>query len=188
MADPCNMSAGPPDWGNTSFNCCSDHTSHVSQSHLGTWLIPSCYTCMSVLICLANGLMLDCYRRCAAARTVTNFFIVQLSIADLSVGVMLPFLAVFYVVKRSQMMIHNDMLCVLNYTLFMPPASASVLALLALTYDRFKSVITPLDYPSHMTRRRAHLIVAFGVWTPALTLGKFILSFIVIEFVFISRL
>ena len=132
---------------------------------------PVLYAVMSAIICLGNILVLDCYRKVESARTVTNVFIVQLAVADLCVGVTLPFLSSFYIVRKLRLFDDIHDVCIFSYTLFVLPACASVLGLLLMTLDRFLSILFPLKYRVNMNKCKAYALSMAVVWFPSLSFG-----------------
>ena len=112
-----------------------------------------------------NGLIVYGYARFRRLRTRTNYFVVNLAIADLLLtGVLgawiieeirgIPF------DKSAKMFINNvDVLCF----------SASMLSMTAVSLDRYFAITNPLRYDNTCTRLRA-LITTVIIWSTALVM------------------
>lgn len=109
-------------------------------------------------------------------RRPTNYLIVSLAVSDLLVGLLsLPFRISQTINGEAwpddlgkagcQFWIWIDMIC----------SGASILNLVAISFDRLLAVKWPLTYQENMTTRRAFLMISF-VWVYALIVGS--LSFV----------
>ncbi|XP_066278344.1 D(1) dopamine receptor-like [Branchiostoma lanceolatum] len=114
----------------------------------------------NVLVILA----VTCHRK---MRTVTNFFIVSLACADLSVGItVLPFAAT------------NDILgywpfggyCDVWVSFDVLNSTASILNLVVIAFDRFLAITAPFTYHTRMTERTAGILIA-TVWGISLVMS-----------------
>ncbi|XP_019644432.1 PREDICTED: beta-2 adrenergic receptor-like isoform X1 [Branchiostoma belcheri] len=114
----------------------------------------------NVLVILA----VTCHRK---LRTVTNFLIVSLACADLSVGItVLPFAAT------------NDILgywpfggyCDVWVSFDVLNSTASILNLVVIAFDRFLAITAPFTYHTRMTERTAGILIA-TVWGISLVMS-----------------
>ena len=115
---------------------------------------------LMVVIIGGNGLVIIAIWRSEQLRTVTNFFVANLAIADFCVGLFL-IMHICMFIQRS--ILENLHVCVLRYASLNTTMSASLLCLLAITYDRHKAIFRPLHYEQEMTPRWVRVIIA-GVW------------------------
>nr|XP_002734602.2 PREDICTED: histamine H2 receptor-like [Saccoglossus kowalevskii] len=94
-------------------------------------------------------------------RTVTNYFVVSLALADLQLGILvLPFSA-FNEVRREW--IFGPILCNIYQSFDVLFCTASILNLFVVSIDRYIAITNPMEYPMKMSRRRALLAIA-AVW------------------------
>ena len=123
---------------------------------------------LMVLILLGNGLVLAVYLRSPSLHTVSNFYIIQLAVADICVGALMPMHIVMYLHPRW--MTKYLHLCLFRYTSMLLFQSASIASLVALTWDRFNAVVRPLHYHENVTGR-GYVRGVVAVWLFPLTLG-----------------
>ncbi|CAH1786638.1 unnamed protein product [Owenia fusiformis] len=116
---------------------------------------------LGIIICFGNGLVITSYVRFKALRTVANFFIVNLAIADFCVGIMMPLHVAMYIYPT--MLASSIYVCLLRYMLLMLSVCASLLSLFGITVDRYIAIVVPLRYKAIMTRKNAYLL-AGSIW------------------------
>ena len=128
---------------------------------------------LAVTIVSGNFIMFLVFGRSGRASRVQHFYIVQLAIADFTVGLLLPFHIVTFVYP---VILRNIYVCIFRFSSALVVMCASVLSLLALTADRYQAIHQPLTYKQHLsfTRRAA---ASSGIWIFSLLAG-FIPSFI----------
>jgi hypothetical protein len=98
---------------------------------------------------------------------VTNYYVVQLAVADFAVGIVMPFhVAAFF---KEEIVTANIKVCVLRYASIMLFATCSICGLVALTGDRFLAITDPLRYHDKMTTRR-YVISGVAMWAPCILL------------------
>ena len=100
------------------------------------------------------------YRR-PGLRSITNYWIVSLAVADLliaSLGVPVWCLKILQKAGLIEHNVHNLFTIIVVLTL-----SASSLNILALSYDRFVGVTSPFQYHSRLTPRKCAKLIA-GIW------------------------
>lgn len=122
-------------------------------------------TCALLALC-GNSLVLIVFTRCRSLRTVTNYYVISLAIADslvASVGVPSA-------ISTSVGLPRNFHLCLVMNSLLMLLCTGSILSLVAVTVDRFWAIVHPMTYSVDMTKRRATAVIAC-CWTLAAIIG-----------------
>ncbi|XP_055616037.1 octopamine receptor Oamb isoform X2 [Toxorhynchites rutilus septentrionalis] len=116
---------------------------------------------IDVLVIAGNTLVVAAVTSSHKLRSVTNFFIVSLAVADLLVGLaVLPFSATWEVFK---VWIFGDVWCRVWLAVDVWMCTASILNLCAISLDRYVAVTRPVTYPSIMSTGRAKSLIA-GLW------------------------
>ncbi|XP_031618115.1 octopamine receptor Oamb isoform X2 [Contarinia nasturtii] len=139
---------------------CTDIDS-VKWTEPGNLVSLACLAFINVLVIVGNCLVIAAVFCSHKLRSVTNFFIVSLAVADLLVGIaVLPFSATWEVFK---VWIFGDLWCSIWLAVDVWMCTASILNLCAISLDRYVAVTRPVTYPSIMSTKRAKLLVA-GVW------------------------
>ncbi|CAO1426103.1 unnamed protein product, partial [Diamesa tonsa] len=116
---------------------------------------------INILVIVGNCLVIAAVFCSHKLRSVTNFFIVSLAVADLLVGLaVLPFSATWEVFK---VWIFGDVWCRIWLAVDVWMCTASILNLCAISLDRYVAVTRPVTYPSIMSTRRAKSLIA-GLW------------------------
>ncbi|KAL5284016.1 GPROAR1 family protein [Megaselia abdita] len=116
---------------------------------------------INVLVIGGNCLVIAAVFCSNKLRSVTNFFIVNLAVADLLVGLLvLPFSATWEVFK---VWIFGDVWCKIWLAVDVWMCTASILNLCAISLDRYVAVTRPVTYPSIMSTKRAKSLIA-GIW------------------------
>lgn len=131
------------------------------------------------LVCLA--VFKDPYKR---LKTPFTFFVVNLAITDLIVGMVTEPISVVLHFREGLSLPIGDYVAIIHMSYFIS-CTASVLSLAALTADRFTAISYPLQYRARLTSRRAFMIVGL-IWFVSLTLPfvYFKVGYLVYAFVF----
>lgn len=87
---------------------------------------------------------------------VSNYFIFNLAISDLLVGVTLPFHLAFYVDRTLN---HNKLFCISRFVIISLACGGSIYNLMVIAIDRYVAIVYPLNYSSYITRKRVLLII-----------------------------
>ncbi|XP_013418231.1 D(3) dopamine receptor-like [Lingula anatina] len=118
-----------------------------------------------ILIGFGNILVIAAYFRSEKLQTTTNWFVVQLAAADLLVALGMPLQIAMFIRDDVVQDLH---VCIIRYSLPMSSITGSVLCLLAISVDRYVSVIYPFYYKSVnvLTAKTKGLGVVF-VWVPS---------------------
>ncbi|XP_068199358.1 adenosine A2c receptor [Antennarius striatus] len=112
------------------------------------------------LVCAAVGLN-------RKLRTVTNYFLVSLAVADICVGVIaIP----FAILTDMGLPRHNLYLCLLMLSVLIMFTQSSIFSLLAVAVDRYVAIFKPLRYQVLMTSRNAVLVI-LTTWLLAFLIG-----------------
>jgi len=120
--------------------------------------------CLVILFTLlGNGLVVIAVASTRRLRSsVTNYFVVSLAVADLTVAVLvMPYAVVYELYGRWTF---GWVFCYFWISCDVTCCTASILHLCVIAVDRYIAVTEPLTYRGRMTRRRALAAVA-GVWT-----------------------
>ncbi|KAH7642684.1 putative g-protein coupled receptor no9 [Dermatophagoides farinae] len=131
---------------------------------------------INIMVIFGNILVILSVFASSKLRTVTNFFIVSLAVADFLVGIaVLPYSLTFEILDTW---IFGEVWCQGWLVIDVWMCTASILNLCAISVDRYLAVTRPVRYRSLMTAKRAKFIIA-GVWIisfiicfPPLLLGK----------------
>ncbi|XP_053947511.1 octopamine receptor Oamb isoform X1 [Anastrepha ludens] len=114
-----------------------------------------------LLVISGNSLVIAAVFCSNKLRSVTNYLIVNLAVADLLVGLaVLPFSATWEVFK---VWIFGDVWCSIWLAVDVWMCTASILNLCAISLDRYVAVTRPVAYPSIMSTKRAKSLIA-GIW------------------------
>ncbi len=131
------------------------------------WIFVGIDLFLAVTISSGNGFIICILLRIRKLRTVSNYLIMQLAIADFTLGLTLVYHSAVFL-ERSIVIGSN--LCALRYATLLLPGSASLLGLLAITVDRYIAIVDPFRYQRIQAPRYA-ATYALGVWIPAVVIG-----------------
>lgn len=137
-------------------------TNHSEQNPCIVHYTSIHYTLLAVILVFAllgNGFICVAFILRRKLRTVTNYFVVNLAVADCLLVVLWLIWAMFYVFC----VVDIGMVYLFLQTIEHIFSSASVVGLAVVSYDRFYAVNHALHYGSTMTHRRA-LKAIVGVW------------------------
>uniref|UniRef100_A0A8C6SWT3 Adrenoceptor alpha 1Ba n=1 Tax=Neogobius melanostomus TaxID=47308 RepID=A0A8C6SWT3_9GOBI len=101
-------------------------------------------------------------------RTATNYFIINLAIADLLLGTTV--LPVSATVEVLDYWIFGQIFCDIWAAVDVLCCTASIMSLCVISIDRYIGVRYPLQYPSIVTERRA-LLAMLGIWALAIVIS-----------------
>lgn len=113
---------------------------------------------LSVLTAGGNLMVMISFRMDKQLQTVSNYFLLSLAIADVSIGFISMPLFTMYVLMGYWTLgpIICDTWLAMDYLM----SNASVLNLLIISFDRYFSVTRPLTYRARRTPRRASFMIA----------------------------
>ena len=171
---PCNSTddAAPSSSSNNScvdtFPWSTNSTDAYSTFHLT--IISSVVTVLSLVTAGGNLLVMISFKMDRQLQTVSNYFLLSLSVADFAIGfVSMPLYTVYLLMKRWPLgPVVCDAWLSIDYTV----SNASVANLLIISFDRYFSVTRPLTYRAKRTPRQATTVIIFAwlisaaLWTP----------------------
>ncbi|XP_054603930.1 adenosine A2c receptor [Nothobranchius furzeri] len=100
-------------------------------------------------------------------RTVTNYYLVSLAVADICVGaVAIP----CAILTDAGLPRHNFYLCLLMLSVLIMFTQSSIFSLLAVAVERYVAIFMPFRYCVLMTPRNAVLVI-FATWLLAFLIG-----------------
>ncbi|XP_042156496.1 adenosine receptor A2b-like [Oncorhynchus tshawytscha] len=123
-------------------------------------IIATLSTVGNLLVCAAVGLN-------RKLRTVTNYFLVSLAVADICVGALAIPCAILTGVGVPR---HNLYLCLLMLSVLIMLTQSSIFSLLAVAVERYVAIFLPFRYHTLMTPRNAILVILV-TWVLAFLIG-----------------
>lgn len=125
---------------------------------------------LSIVTAGGNILVIVSFKMDVHLQTVSNYFLISLSIADLTIGIFsMPLFSLYLLMRRWPL---GSAVCEAWLSLDYTMSTASVANLLVISFDRYFSVTRPLTYRARRTTRKAvaMILVAWIVsallWTP----------------------
>jgi len=116
----------------------------------------------SLVTIVGNVLVIIAVTKEMYLRTVTNYFIVSLAIADLMVGgIVMPFSISLEL--TNQTWFYGGEWCDLWHSFDVLASTASILNLCVISLDRYWAITDPIAYPTKMSHCKVCLLIAF-VW------------------------
>ena len=126
-------------------------------------------TILAILTAGGNLMVMISFKMDKQLQTVSNYFLLSLSIADFFIGVFsMPLYTVYLLMNWPLGPLVCDIWLSLDYTM----SNASVANLLLISFDRYFSVTRPLTYRAKRTPRRAAIMISCAwiisglLWTP----------------------
>ncbi|CAH1777560.1 unnamed protein product, partial [Owenia fusiformis] len=119
---------------------------------------------IALVICLSNIVVLLAVWHQRSLHTVTNMFIVSLSISDLWMGFLASPLAIIenYIIPLIYgSHVQNKWLCAFKLFSLTTSAGGSLSSLFGIAVDRYIAVMRPMKYHTMMTRTRANVFICF---------------------------
>ena len=165
-----------------SFNNCTNllvtsSTTVSTGSLYKTILIIVGGSILTLLTTIGNLLVLISFRINKQLRTVTNYFLLSLAIADFTIGIFsMPIFFTFFEKDRWPF---DTFLCDVWLSVDYTMSNASVANLLLICFDRYFSITRPLTYRTKRTPKRASIMIGCAwavsclIWTPVRILLSF---------------
>lgn len=132
---------------------------------------------LSLVTIIGNILVVVSFKVNRQLKTVNNYFLLSLAVADLIIGVISMNLYTAYLVMGYWAM--GNWACDLWLAIDYVASNASVMNLLVISFDRYFSVTRPLTYRAKRTTKRAGIMiglawfVSFVLWAPAILLWQY---------------
>ncbi|XP_035482154.1 adenosine receptor A2a-like [Scophthalmus maximus] len=117
---------------------------------------------IATLAVIGNVLVCVAVTRNKKLRTVTNYFLVSLAVADILVGLVAIPCAVLTDLGEPR---HNLPLCLVLLSILIVLTQSSILSLLAVAAERYMAILLPFQYQRMMSPRNAQraLLVTWGL-------------------------
>lgn len=132
---------------------------------------------LSLVTIIGNILVVVSFKVNRQLKTVNNYFLLSLAVADLIIGVISMNLYTAYLVMGYWAM--GNWACDMWLTIDYVASNASVMNLLVISFDRYFSITRPLTYRAKRTTKRAGImiglawLVSFVLWAPAILLWQY---------------
>lgn len=164
---------------NGSFSL-SEPDKYLFKSLTVTILIACTTTLMSFATIIGNVLVISAFFVDKSLRTYSNYFILNLSIADLFIGILIPPYIPFLLYNYTWYL--GRIPCIIWLVFDYVVGSASVLCIVAISLDRYLLVTKGLSYLSHQKFYKT-LFIMLSVWVIAfLNYGPAIIIWELIEY------
>ena len=144
-------------YSGVAFAPTSDSAPETSAILTENIAIASTLALLIVFTIFGNSLVCAAFYLSRDLRSVTNYFVVSLAVADLLVGfVCTPFWFVFLIKKWPS---QDDPFYTLWICLDIVSGTSSIMNLVAISVDRFCAITSPFNYHLKLTKRRARLCI-----------------------------
>ena len=133
---------------------------------------------LSLVTIIGNILVVVSFKVNRQLKTVNNYFLLSLAVADLIIGVISMNLYTAYIVMGYWAM--GNWACDLWLAIDYVASNASVMNLLVISFDRYFSVTRPLTYRAKRTTKRAGIMIGLAwfvslvLWAPAILLWQYL--------------
>ncbi|XP_069000572.1 muscarinic acetylcholine receptor M3 [Embiotoca jacksoni] len=132
---------------------------------------------LSLITVIGNILVVVSFKVNRQLKTVNNYFLLSLAVADLIIGVISMNLYTAYLVMGYWAM--GNWACDLWLAIDYVASNASVMNLLVISFDRYFSITRPLTYRAKRTTKRAGIMIGLAwfvslvLWAPAILLWQY---------------
>ncbi|KAM4590721.1 muscarinic acetylcholine receptor M3 isoform 2-T2 [Odontesthes bonariensis] len=132
---------------------------------------------LSLVTIIGNILVVVSFKVNRQLKTVNNYFLLSLAVADLIIGVISMNLYTSYLIMGYWAM--GNWACDLWLAIDYVASNASVMNLLVISFDRYFSVTRPLTYRAKRTTKRAGIMIGLAwfvslvLWAPAILLWQY---------------
>uniref|UniRef100_UPI0037E77DB3 muscarinic acetylcholine receptor M1 n=1 Tax=Semicossyphus pulcher TaxID=241346 RepID=UPI0037E77DB3 len=135
---------------------------------------------LSLVTVVGNILVLVSFKINKALKTVNNYYLLSLAMADLTIGTLSMNLYTTYIIMDQWAL--GPVVCDLWLAIDYVASNASVMNLLVISFDRYFSVTRPLTYRAKRTTKRAMTMIclawsiSFILWAPAILFWQYIVG------------
>uniref|UniRef100_A0AAY4E0T6 Muscarinic acetylcholine receptor n=2 Tax=Denticeps clupeoides TaxID=299321 RepID=A0AAY4E0T6_9TELE len=135
---------------------------------------------LSAVTIVGNLLVIISFRINFHLRTVSNYFLLSLAVADLILGAISMNLYTTYILIGQWTL--GNVACDVWLAVDYVASNASVMNLLAISFDRYLSVTRPLTYRAKRTPKRAAIMIALAwgvslvIWAPPILFWQYIVG------------
>lgn len=132
---------------------------------------------LSLVTIIGNILVMVSFKVNRQLKTVNNYFLLSLAVADLIIGVISMNLYTTYIVMGHWAM--GKWACDLWLAIDYVASNASVMNLLVISFDRYFSITRPLTYRAKRTTKRAGVMIGLAwfvsliLWAPAILFWQY---------------
>ena len=120
----------------------------------------------AALAIVGNSLVVVMFVRYQKLRTVTNHYVISLSIADLLVGV----IGIPFAIATSVGLPKNFEACLFMNSLLLLLCTGSIFSLVAVTMDRYFAILHPMTYTTTSSKSTARVVIGVS-WILASVVG-----------------
>ncbi|XP_071578024.1 histamine H2 receptor-like isoform X2 [Temnothorax nylanderi] len=139
----------------TNVNASNAPSTDLPRNSHVCWILMDCF--LFVAIVLGNVLTILAITWARRLRNVvSNYFILNLAVSDLMVGVTLPYHLAFYM---DDTLHRNQSVCISRFIMFSLACGESIYNILMIAIDRYVAIVHPLGYNAYATKRRVLLII-----------------------------
>lgn len=166
-----------------SLSCSTNVTATPLGGYIITWkmaMVTLITVPLSAITIIGNILVIVAFQVNPLLRTVSNYFLLSLAVADLILGTISMNLYTTYIVMGRWTL--GSLACDVWLAVDYVASNASVMNLLVISFDRYLSITRPLTYRVSRTNRRAALFIAlawgisFLLWAPAILFWQHIVG------------
>ncbi|XP_028295257.1 muscarinic acetylcholine receptor M5b [Gouania willdenowi] len=149
-------------------NSSSDHIAPYSVLEVIT--IATVSAIVSLITIVGNMLVMLSFKVNSQLKTVNNYYLLSLAVADLIIGLLSMNLYTTYILMGYWSL--GNLACDLWLAVDYVASNASVMNLLVISFDRYFSITRPLTYRAKRTPKRAAImiglawLVSFVLWAP----------------------